>query len=137
MVLHCWFFFLFKECTNNTFGPNCTNTYSNCSDGGQCNHTDGRCLHGCNNGTHDGYAVCPSNRYGNNCQENCSINCGVPERCDRITGHCEGGCQEGWKGSRCDSKEGIFIMVVTQCSFTYASYMYPFNSVHWGHQWSA
>ena len=49
------------------------------------------------------FEACPSDRYGYNCQENCSINCGVPERCDRVTGQCEGGCQVGWKGTTCES----------------------------------
>ena len=48
-------------------------------------------------------AACPSGRYGYNCQENCSSNCGVLERCDRVTGQCEGGCQLGWKGTTCDT----------------------------------
>uniref|UniRef100_K1RQT6 Endothelial cells scavenger receptor n=1 Tax=Magallana gigas TaxID=29159 RepID=K1RQT6_MAGGI len=46
---------------------------------------------------------CPDGWYGSNCQEQCNVNCGVPYRCDRVTGQCEGGCQVGWKGVKCDT----------------------------------
>ena len=49
--------------------------------------------------------ACPVCRYGYNCQSSCSVNCGVPERCQRITGQCEGGCQVGWKGTTCDTSQ--------------------------------
>lgn len=48
--------------------------------------------------------ACPNGKYGNNCQRQCNINCGIKARCDRITGQCEGGCQTGWKGITCDKR---------------------------------
>lgn len=48
--------------------------------------------------------ACPNGKYGNNCQRQCNLNCGVKASCDRITGQCEGGCQTGWKGITCDTR---------------------------------
>jgi hypothetical protein len=48
---------------------------------------------------------CPSGFYGMNCVDRCSINCGVPERCDRISGQCDGDCQSGWRGILCDTSK--------------------------------
>ena len=40
--------------------------------------------------------------YGVNCIGNCSLTCRLPKKCDRVTGHCYGGCQRGWTGVRCE-----------------------------------
>lgn len=48
--------------------------------------------------------ACPNGKYGNNCQRQCNINCGVKARCERLTGQCEGGCKIGWKGITCDKR---------------------------------
>ena len=49
------------------------------------------------------YLACQMNSYGYNCVEKCSKHCFDPQRCDRVTGKCEGGCQVGWKGTTCDT----------------------------------
>lgn len=68
------------------------------------------------------FTVCPHGIYGINCEDKCSMNCGVPERCDRVTGECEKGCQVGWIGSTCDTS--TFVLGSDQ--WKYKSYMYKF-----------
>ena len=48
------------------------------------------------------FLECPIGLYGVNCLQNCSLTCGHPGKCDRVTGHCNGGCQRGWTGVRCE-----------------------------------
>ena len=36
------------------------------------------------------------------CAGNCSLTCGDSGKCDKITGHCKGGCRTGWTGDMCD-----------------------------------
>ena len=46
-------------------------------------------------------AVCSEGYYGYNCKETCSMTCGVPGRCDRVSGSCNGSCLSGWKEDMC------------------------------------
>lgn len=39
--------------------------------------------------------------YGENCMNQCSLNCNVIRRCDRFIGSCDGGCKLGWIGNIC------------------------------------
>ena len=48
------------------------------------------------------FTECFIGLYGSNCLQNCSMTCGIPGNCDRITGYCHGGCQRGSTGVRCD-----------------------------------
>lgn len=36
------------------------------------------------------------------------MTCGNPGKCDRITGHCYGGCQPGWIGLFCKKGNWFF-----------------------------
>ena len=45
---------------------------------------------------------CSVGFYGVNCLQNCSMTCGLPGDCHRITGYCNGGCQRGWTGVMCE-----------------------------------
>ena len=52
------------------------------------------------------FSECMVGFYGVNCLQNCSMTCGIPGNCDRITGYCNGGCQRGWRGVRCEEGKG-------------------------------
>ena len=41
--------------------------------------------------------------FGTNCVENCSMTCGDPGVCDKVTGHCNGSCLPGWEGDMCEN----------------------------------
>lgn len=66
-------------------------------------------LHG--NNTYWTYFVseCQFGHYGKNCMNTCSKSCLVTNKCNRMTGVCDGGCKPGWAGSTCDQRNGICI----------------------------
>lgn len=46
---------------------------------------------------------CSPEKFGKNCEQNCSYNCDDdPIICNGTTGECMGGCRPGWKGLQCD-----------------------------------
>lgn len=47
---------------------------------------------------------CRFGYYGENCTNQCSLNCNVTRRCDRFTGSCDGGCKPGWTGNICSQR---------------------------------
>ncbi|KAK3781850.1 hypothetical protein RRG08_056780, partial [Elysia crispata] len=45
---------------------------------------------------------CPSGKFGENCQNNCSTHCaGNKNGCSHIDGSCSSGCDPGYKGKMC------------------------------------
>lgn len=74
------------------------------------------CPHHCRDRECDAYTghcrECMIGYYGNNCSNKCSTTCNVAERCDKISGRCDGGCKPGWTGNTCDQmkkcKDGYF-----------------------------
>ena len=50
---------------------------------------------------------CSKGFHGVNCMGNCSPTCGLPGNYNRITGHCNGGCQCGWAGFMCEKRLSI------------------------------
>lgn len=65
-------------------------------------------------------AECKKGFYGYTCKETCSMTCGNPGICDRITGHCSGGCRAGWTGLLCDEGNILVIYICLYvCAFIY------------------
>ena len=61
---------------------------------------------------------CRKGRFGQNCRQQCSKHCVIPETCDRVTGHCVGGCQAGWKHAQCDQSKILKICFPNFATFS-------------------
>ena len=53
------------------------------------------------------FLECSDGQYGYNCVGNCSLTCGDSGNCDKITGHCIGGCRVGWTGDMCENGKAL------------------------------
>ena len=47
------------------------------------------------------FTECSAGVFGKDCAENCSMTCGDPGVCDKVTGHCNGSCVSGCEGDMC------------------------------------
>nr|XP_022304917.1 multiple epidermal growth factor-like domains protein 11 [Crassostrea virginica] len=47
---------------------------------------------------------CAVGLFGNNCSKNCSLTCGNPGVCHKVTGNCNGSCRPGWEGYMCQNE---------------------------------
>ena len=57
---------------------------------------------------------CAVELFGNNCYKNCSLTCGNPVVCYKVTGHCNGRCLPGWEGDMCQKGNILYkIMFIT------------------------
>ena len=59
---------------------------------------------------------CSDGQYGYNCVENCSMTCINSVKCDKITGHCVGGCRAGWTGDMCEKGKALVQKDTCTCS---------------------
>lgn len=56
------------------------------------------------------FQACDIGYYGRGCQQECSIFCKISHDCNPVSGHCNRGCKNGWKGDEClESKVFFFI----------------------------
>ena len=54
------------------------------------------------------FTECPDGLFGKNCVKNCSMTCGDPGVCDKVTGHCNGSCLPGWEGDMCQNGNYLY-----------------------------
>ncbi|KAF4525110.1 hypothetical protein B566_EDAN006333, partial [Ephemera danica] len=65
-----------------------------------------QCLHSCSGPISSFNAMkCDVGYYGIGCWRKCSEKCKDEETCDSINGQCPNGCEEGFIGEKCDSRE--------------------------------
>ncbi|XP_052834030.1 fucolectin-5 [Octopus bimaculoides] len=50
---------------------------------------------------------CPQELYGKDCINKC--HCSRGESCDQISGICKNGCEDGWRGEKCDNQTYVNI----------------------------
>lgn len=55
---------------------------------------------------------CLAGSYGRDCVHNCSLTCGMPGRCDKISGFCIDGCQAGLTGDMCEKGEQLCLFFI-------------------------
>eukprot|EP00105_Crassostrea_gigas_P046560 XP_019930708.1 PREDICTED: uncharacterized protein LOC105347850 [Crassostrea gigas] len=95
-----------QVCDEMTYGLECALSCGNCSDGKTCHHVNGTCWSDCDTGVHGDRCQheCRFGHYGRNCMNTCSKSCIVTNKCNRMTGVCDGGCKPGWAGITCDQR---------------------------------
>ena len=54
------------------------------------------------------FTECAVGLFGNNCSKNCSLTCGNPGVCHKVTDHCNGSCLAGWEGAMCENGKYVF-----------------------------
>ena len=54
------------------------------------------------------FSECSAGVFGKDCVENCSMTCGDPGVCDKVTGHCNGSCLPGWEGNMCQNGNNLY-----------------------------
>ncbi|XP_078328398.1 uncharacterized protein LOC111111981 [Crassostrea virginica] len=87
------------------YGENCSlECPQNCQDG-YCDIVEGTCP-ACKPGFIGPMCnvECAVELFGNNCYNNCSLTCGNPGVCHKVTGHCNGSCLPGWEGDMCQNE---------------------------------
>lgn len=65
------------------------------------------------------FQACDIGYYGRGCQQECSIFCKISHDCNPVSGHCNRGCKNGWKGDEClESKvfffHRLFLLYITR-----------------------
>ncbi|XP_046542684.1 uncharacterized protein LOC124253012 [Haliotis rubra] len=90
------------ECTDGSFGPDCS-SWCFCRNTSEvCDKTSGHCESGCTDGRvgADCQGLCADGRFGPGCSSWCYCR-NTSEVCDKTTGHCESGCRDGYTGTGC------------------------------------